>query len=103
MSPIRFALLAAGALALAAPASAETRIFIVKNADGYGIDRCLAAGEECGQAAAAALCRAREFTAALNFGRIDQFEITGAVSADARAAYCQGHGCPETVAVTCTR
>jgi hypothetical protein len=94
-------LLAAG-LALAAPAKAETRIFIVKGTDGYGIDRCLAAGEQCGQAAAAALCQAREFKTAVNFGRLDQFEVTGAVSDDVRAAHCMG-GCPETVAVTCSR
>lgn len=102
MSRIQFAALAAAGLLLAAPAAAETRIFIVKGMDGYGIDRCLAAGEQCGKAAAAALCRAREFTAAVNFGRLDQFEITGAVSDDVRAAHCEG-GCPETVAVTCSR
>ena len=103
MSRMQFAALVAAGLMLAAPAAAETRIFIVKGVDGYGIDRCLAAGEQCGQAAAAALCRAREFTAVVNFGRLDQFEITGAVSDDVRAAYCEGRGCPETVAVTCSR
>ena len=102
MSPIQFAALVAGGLMLAAPAAAETRIFVIKGMDGYGIDHCLAAGEQCGQAAAAALCRAREFTTAVNFGRLDQLEITGAVSDDIRAAQCQG-GCPETVAVTCSR
>jgi hypothetical protein len=36
-------------LGLATSANAERRMFIVANdADGYGIDRCLAFGEKCG-------------------------------------------------------
>lgn len=103
MSRIQFAVLFAAGLALAAPAAAETRIFVIKGTDGYGIDRCLAAGEPCGAAAAGALCRAREYAAAVNFGRLDQAEITGAVPDDARAARCQGRFCPEIVAITCSR
>jgi uncharacterized low-complexity protein len=39
---------------LAAPAQAEKRTFTVaNNPDGYGIDRCLAAGAPCGTAARA--------------------------------------------------
>jgi hypothetical protein len=34
-------------------ASAETRVFIIANqADGYGVDQCLASGEKCGASAA---------------------------------------------------
>ena len=45
--------IAAAALATvffgAASAQAEKRIFIIaNNADGYGVDRCLASGEKCG-------------------------------------------------------
>ena len=41
-----------GAL-LAGQASAESRTFIIQNnADGYGVDRCLANGERCGQVVA---------------------------------------------------
>ena len=44
--------IAAAALAVlfgAASAQAEKRIFIIaNNADGYGVDRCLASGAECG-------------------------------------------------------
>jgi hypothetical protein len=103
MLRIQFAALFAGGLAIAAPAAAETRIFVVNGIDGYGIDRCLAAGEQCGQAAAGALCRARDFASAVQFGRLDQMEITGAVPDDVRAARCEGKGCGEIVAITCSR
>ena len=90
-------------LALSAPAQAETQIFVVSGSDGYGIDRCLASGESCGQAAAAALCRARQYAQAVTFGRIDPSEITGGKAASANLARCEGSGCPETVAITCSR
>jgi hypothetical protein len=90
-------------LALSAPAQAETQIFVVSGSDGYGIDRCLASGESCGQAAAAALCRARQYAQAVTFGRIDPNEITGGKAASATLARCEGSGCPETVAITCSR
>jgi hypothetical protein len=103
MSRIQFAALVAAGLAVAAPAAAETRIFVVKSMDGYGIDRCLAAGEACGQAAAGALCRARDFASAVQFGRLDQTELTGALPDEVRAARCEGKGCTEIVAITCQR
>jgi len=41
------------ALACASAGAAERRMFIIPNdADGYGVDRCLAKGEHCGAAAA---------------------------------------------------
>jgi hypothetical protein len=52
----------------AASAQADKRIFIIaNNADGYGIDRCLATGESCGRAAANSYCRAREFAQATSY------------------------------------
>ena len=46
----------AAVLFAAAAAQADKRIFIIaNNADGYGIDRCLASGESCGKAAANSL------------------------------------------------
>ena len=46
----------------ASVAQAEKRIFIIaNNADGYGVDRCLAAGAKCGAAAAASYCKSREY------------------------------------------
>jgi hypothetical protein len=61
-------------------AQAEKRIFIIaNNADGYGIDRCLASGANCGAAAAAAYCRAQDFVQAASFRRVERDEVTGAV------------------------
>jgi hypothetical protein len=96
------ALLIAG-LVLTAPARAETQIFVLSGNDGYGVDRCLAAGERCGEAAATALCRARQYAMAVNFGRVDHNEITGANADGTQIARCEGAGCPETVAITCSR
>jgi hypothetical protein len=82
-------------------AQAEKRIFIVaNNADGYGIDRCLATGAACGAAAAAAYCRARDFSQAASYRRLDRDEITGAVPA---SAACRGVACGEFVAIECAR
>jgi hypothetical protein len=92
----------AGCLA-ASPAGAETHTFLVDSSDGYGIDRCLASGEPCGAAAAAALCQAREYAKAIDYGRIDQTEITGGVPAGSQVSACKGRSCPDIVAITCSR
>ena len=48
------------------PAQAEKRLFIIaNNADGYGVDRCLASGAPCGTAAATAYCTSHELNKAL--------------------------------------
>lgn len=101
MRSVRFAAFLFAGLAFNASAQAETRIFVVTGDDGYGIDRCLAAGERCGERAANALCRSRQFVQAVNFGRIDPKEVTGAVPEG--IGQCDGPGCPETVAITCSR
>jgi hypothetical protein len=89
---------------LAAPsARAETHIFLVDSSDGYGVDRCLASGEPCGAAAASALCRAREYARAVDFGRIDPTEITGGVPAGTQVSACKGRTCPDMVVITCSR
>jgi hypothetical protein len=95
--------LALALLLYAWPASAETRTFLVDGSDGYGIDRCLARGEQCGAAAAGALCRARDYARAIDFGRIDPSEITGGVPAGLRVNACDGAACPTVVAITCSR
>ena len=76
-----FAALAfAMALGGSVEAQAEKRIFIIaNNSDGYGVDRCLASGANCGVAVATAYCRAREYTQAASFRRVDHGEITGGV------------------------
>jgi hypothetical protein len=94
------ALVCAFDLALA-PARAEKRVFIIaSHADGYGIDRCLAAGAACGTAAATAFCQAREFSEAASFRKIEGDEITGAAPAPAG---CRKAGCGELVAIECAR
>jgi hypothetical protein len=82
-------------------ANAEKRIFIIaNNADGYGIDRCLANGSHCGDAAAASYCKSREFAQALSFRKIDRDDITGSVPT---GGGCKGKSCDEFVAIECSR
>jgi hypothetical protein len=82
-------------------AQVEKRIFIVaNNADGYGIDRCLATGAACGAAVATAYCRSRDFNRAASYRRLDRDEVTGAVPA---GGACHGPACDEFVAIECSR
>ena len=84
-------------------AQAEKRIFIIaNNADGYGVDRCLANGASCGTAAATSYCRTHEFNQALSFRKIDRDDITGAIPT-AGGSGCHGASCDEFVAIECTR
>ncbi len=99
---IRFAALAI-AFSLATPAQAETHTFLIDSSDGYGIDRCLAAGEPCGRAAATALCRSNAFASAIDYGRMEPNEITGTLPGGLPLKLCQGPSCPVKVAITCTR
>ena len=86
----------------ATAAQAEKRIFIVaNNADGYGVDRCLASGEKCGTAAAAAYCKSRDFAQATSFRQIDKDEITGAIPTNSGG--CKGGHCDQFVAIECSR
>jgi hypothetical protein len=87
----------------AASAEAEKRIFIIaNNADGYGVDRCLAGGGSCGAAVASAYCRSREFAEAVSFRKVDRDDITGAVPASGSGA-CRGGACEDFVAIECAR
>jgi hypothetical protein len=90
-------------LGLAGAAQAERRTFIIaSDADGYGVDRCLAAGDRCGTAAANAYCKTREFTSATTFHKVDREEITGAIPTDSTGG-CVGGKCDNIVAIVCTR
>ena len=81
---------------------AENRTFVIPNdADGYGVDRCLANGERCGMTVATAYCQSQSFAQARSFRKLDRDEITGAVPASGRNA-CQG-GCDSFVAIICSR
>jgi len=92
----------AATLYLNVSAQAEKRVFIfASNADGYGVDRCLATGAACGAAVAAAYCRARDFSQAASYRRVDREEVTGGIPPGAIA--CRGGGCSEFVAIECAR
>jgi len=99
---IASAFLACGLLFAASAASADSRVFIIANqADGYGVDQCLARGDKCGAHAARSYCQSREFASAVAYRRVDPDEITGAVPSGGEK--CSGHGCGEYVAITCQR
>jgi hypothetical protein len=97
------ALSACAFLMTATSALADSRVFIIANqADGYGVDKCLAGGEKCGVSAARAYCQSREFAQATAFRRVDPEEVTGAVPKPGSGA-CSGSNCGEYVAITCQR
>ena len=86
----------------ASSASAETRVFIIANrADGYGVDQCLAKGDQCGAHAARSYCQSRDFAQASSYRRVDPDEITGSVPKS--GANCSHGHCDEYVAITCQR
>ena len=96
------ALLACLSLLAASAASADSRVFIVENqADGYGVDQCLANGETCGAHAARSYCQSRDFAQASSYRRVDPDEITGSVPK--AGENCKHAGCGEYVAITCQR
>jgi len=82
--------------------AAERRMFIIANdADGYGVDRCLATGDKCGAVAANAYCKTRQFAQAATFHKVDRNDITGAIPTGGSGG-CRGPNC-EVVAIVCTR
>src|SRR3978361_250857 len=88
-------------LLAASAASADSRVFIIENqADGYGVDQCLAKGEKCGAQAALSYCKSRDFAQASSYRRVDPDEITGSVPKSAGAT-CTHAGCGEYIAITC--
>ena len=96
------ALLTCGLLFAASAAWADTHIFIIANqADGYGVDQCLAKGEKCGAHAAQSYCHSRNFAQATSYRRVDPDEITGSVPKESEN--CRHSGCGEYIAITCQR
>jgi hypothetical protein len=93
---------ASTALFAGAPARADSRVFIIANqADGYGIDQCLAQGERCGAHAAHSYCRSRNFAQATAYRRIRPDEMTDSIPGS--TGTCRHSGCNEYVAITCQR
>src|SRR3954453_13255355 len=85
-----FAIALTASVLFGGTARAENRTFIVpNNPDGYGVDRCLANGEQCGTPVATAYCQSHDFARAHSFQRIERDEITGAVPTSGRNA-CTG-------------
>jgi hypothetical protein len=90
-------------LGLATDAQAERRMFIIANdAGGYGVDRCLAAGDKCGSAAANAYCKTQQFAAAATFHKVDREEITGAIPTGG-GVNGGNNNTDNLVAIVCTR
>jgi len=86
----------------AGTAYAEKRIFIIANdADGYGVDRCLASGASCGTTVANSYCRSREFSQAVSFRKVDRDDITGDIPSGSGS--CKGASCDNFVAIECSR
>jgi hypothetical protein len=86
----------------ASGASAETHVFIVANqADGYGVDHCLARGDKCGAHAARSYCQSRDFAEASAYRKANADEITGSVPKS--GANCSHGRCGDYVAITCQR
>jgi hypothetical protein len=95
--------LACALLCAASAASADSRVFIIENqADGYGVDQCLAKGEKCGAHAALSYCKSRDFAQASSYRRVDPDEVTGSVPTS-NGATCTHAGCGEYIAITCQR
>jgi hypothetical protein len=89
--------------AAAHAAQGERRMFIIPNdADGYGIDRCLAAGDHCGRAAANTYCQTHQFAQAASYHKVDRDDITGAIPAEASSG-CKNGRCDNLVAIVCTK
>jgi hypothetical protein len=90
-------------LAAGSAAFADSRVFIIANqADGYGVDQCLARGDKCGAHAARSYCQSRDFAQASSYRRVEPDEITGSVPTTAGRS-CNHGGCNEYVAITCNR
>lgn len=82
---------------------ADSRVFIIENqADGYGVDQCLAKGEKCGEHAALSYCKSQNFAQASAYRRVDPDEITGSVPKEA-GSNCRHGICGEYIAITCQR
>ena len=97
LATITFALLLG-----ASAAQAEKRIFIVaNNADGYGVDRCLASGEAVRRCRRSRLLQIGGFAQATSFRQVDKDDITGAIPTNAGA--CKGGSCDQFVAIECAR
>lgn len=102
---LRPLLIAAALAGSTAPLAAETRIFLIENSDGYGVDTCLAEGAPCGSQVANAWCRTHDYSQALDYGRLEVTGSTGitTIAGAAKAKTCTGNACEPVVAIACSR
>ena len=97
------AFLACALICAASAAMADSHVFIIENqADGYGVDQCLAKGDKCGEHAASSYCKSQNFAQALAYRSVDPDEITGSVPKPA-GGHCAHGLCGEYIAIPCQR
>ncbi|EAQ35700.1 hypothetical protein NB311A_12789 [Nitrobacter sp. Nb-311A] len=97
-----FPAILAGLALSATIAWADSRVFIIANqADGYGVDQCLAQSESCGAYAAHSYCRSRDFAQAIAYRRVRPEEMTDSIRGSTNS--CRHSGCNDYVAITCQR
>ena len=98
------AALAVAATISVSVAHAERRMFIIANLadDGYGVDRCLTTGAECGKTVANSYCRSHDYAQAVSFRNVDRGDITGKIATHAPTS-CQAGACDHLVAIECSR
>ncbi len=95
--------LALAAGASSSPAHADTRIFLLDSASGYGVDTCLTSGESCGAQIAAAWCRSHDYARVLDYGPVDRSSAEIRLSGMNVPACRADEACPAVVAITCSR
>ncbi len=82
-----------------ATVKAETRVFVLANqSDGYGVDRCLALNERCGNVVANAYCQTQNYSEAISYRKVEREEISESTIVNA----CRG-ACRDLVAIECVR
>lgn len=84
---LTFALIAAGAISVMfAPQATRSRaegtpnVFLIPQADGYGMSSCLAEGSECGRIVAQAWCESKGFDKVASWGVAGAADVTGSVA-----------------------
>lgn len=60
-----------------AAASGGPNVFLIPQADGYGMSSCLAEGSECGKIVAQAWCESKGFPRVASYGLASATDITG--------------------------
>lgn len=78
-----------------ASASDKPNVFLIPQADGYGMTSCLAANSECGRIVAQAWCESKGFAKVASYGVASPADITGSTGSRA------GQAAEPPVLITC--